>query len=548
MCLYNDEISPGNQLRAVNSRKVQAYYLTFVEFGPQARCQENLWFCIALARTCIVDKIVGGLSALTHQIITHSSVTDLASGCMLTMGESGERFMFFASLKTMLGDESALKFVFDIKGASGTLPCALCSNIVSRQADLQSHDRTGRLRGIEETDSSQFALRTDRDVWNVQDLLASREAMLSKEHFNRLQQSTGMNRNPHGVIAQRSLALVATMMYDWMHVYLVNGLFHYEVGQLLPLMYEAGHSADSLLDWMQRFIWPHNLKGRQKETLQCFQKRIARGEFRASASQSLNAYPLLRLYALGIDPRTAGDELRKALRSFLDLCRVLDLLLENNRGVPVDPSTLEAAITKHCRAFIQAHGIDLVIPKFHYAMHLPLMARSKQLVCCFTHERKHRHIKQIADNIKNPGTWFEDCVFKDAWGRTVLAMQEDSVLMEPHLISPKAAPLELLQHLAAEFGYNRAEHAQAASVAQLESGQTCAAGDVVILRSGHVGEAWLHCRLSDGALFTLMVLHEPMGRNSFRTTADTAQFVPLQNIKRTCLYIRDSADRLTVVP
>ena len=93
--------------------------------------------------------------------------------------------------------------------------------------------------------------------------------------------------------------------------------------------------------------------------------------------------------------------------------------------------------------------------------------------------------------------------------------------MEPHLISPKAAPLQLLQHLRAEFGYNRAEHAQAASVAQLEPGQTCAAGDVVILRSGHVGEAWLHCRLSDGALFTVMVLHEPMGRNSFRTTADT---------------------------
>ena len=40
--LYCDEISPGNQLKVQNTRKIQAYYLSFHEFGAEFRCQEQM--------------------------------------------------------------------------------------------------------------------------------------------------------------------------------------------------------------------------------------------------------------------------------------------------------------------------------------------------------------------------------------------------------------------------------------------------------------------------------------------------------------------------
>ena len=362
MCLYTDEISPGNVLRPLNTRKVHAFYLTFSQLGPQARCQEHLWFTVCLARSSLVNKMVGGLSALTHCLVT--ALADLSHGCMLTMGDSGERSMLFAAMETMLGDESALKFVFDVKGASGTLPCSLCSNIVSRLSDLEAHDATNTLRPIHETDTSKFKLRSNENVWCAHDLLASKEPEISKGDFSRLEQSLGLNYNPHGVIANRSLPLASMLMYDWMHVYLVTGLFHAELGLLLPRLYLAGFSAESIYEWLQGFHWPHNLKGRRSETMQCFQKRISPGEFKASASQSLSAYGLLRLFVLTVFREDMDLPLKAALRCFLKLCAVLDFLLEGNRGQEIDHVQLSSRISQHCQMFLRVYGVDSIIPNF----------------------------------------------------------------------------------------------------------------------------------------------------------------------------------------
>ena len=42
----------------------------------------------------------------------------------------------------MLADEAALKSMFEFKGASGLLPCPLCSNVVLRSSGLHEFDGT----------------------------------------------------------------------------------------------------------------------------------------------------------------------------------------------------------------------------------------------------------------------------------------------------------------------------------------------------------------------------------------------------------------------
>ena len=44
-------------------------------------------------------------------------------------------------------------------------------------------------------------------------------------------------------------------MYDWMHCYLVTGIFQIEMGLLLPLLYAARHSADTLLRFIMLIQW-----------------------------------------------------------------------------------------------------------------------------------------------------------------------------------------------------------------------------------------------------------------------------------------------------
>ncbi|CAE7201964.1 unnamed protein product [Symbiodinium sp. CCMP2592] len=411
-------------------------------------------------RSHLVNQLPGGLSQFTHHLLQALKLEDFEHGLLLDSG--GERVMFFAKLDTMVADEAALKAVFDVKGSSGTLPCPLCSNVVAKTSMLEGCDTTGTLVPVHETALEKFCARTDNTIWQGCRLLQSRCGQVSKKAFEQLEQSLGMNHNPDGVLFHGSLPLASTLMYDWLHCYLVAGLMHVELGLLFPMLYTHGVTAESLKDWM-----------------------------------CLNLYPLLRLFLLSLATGSIPDLLAKAMTSCLNLFLVLDLLLKGNRGEQVPPDDLEAAILKHCRAFLSAYGSEHVVPKFHYSLHLGAFARKKPLISCFTHERKHRQIKQLANEIHNPGDWFEKSVFRDVWGEVILQMQADSFSLQPHLLSPKKATISLQAMLNANFG-DRACGATFSFQAVCRPGQSCEKGDLVLLSSGDVVQVWLHCRLYDG--------------------------------------------------
>ncbi|OLQ06490.1 hypothetical protein AK812_SmicGene10201 [Symbiodinium microadriaticum] len=487
MALYNDEISPGNQLKSSNTRKLQAWYLSFIEFDAEGRCQENLWFTLCLARSSLVSRIQGGLSGLTHLLISSESFLNLQSGCLLNM-PSGDRVMFFSKLHTVVADESALKFLYDFKGSSGNLVCPLCANITSRtHGDLAAHDHSGELQDISCIDTNSFVRRTDSQIFKSQSILASREPVLSKKDFALLESSMGLNYNPYGVLAHRT------------------------------------------------------------EILHLFDKRSKPSDFKASASQCLTLYPLIRIFLLNHPLPVVDDGLRRCIRSFMKLCMVLDLLLAGNRGENMSADDLETAILAHCRCFLQAYGPEQTIPKFHYSLHLPGMAREKPLISCFTHERKHRQANQFADNQKNPGKWFEAALFKDVLGRVLMDLSEHSGFMQAHLKSPKSVTGGLLLwHLVQTFGNQVA--AESATVAQIAPGETCEKGDMVLLKSGAVAEVWLFCRVQTGELLALLNVLEAQGKNLFRFKQDGAQFMPVAEIKRPCLFKSMSADSMLLVP
>ena len=512
ICLYADEITPGNPLKASNTRKVWAFYLSFAELGAEARCQEDMWFCVCLARASVVQKMRGGLSELTN-LLVQSLHRQLATGCLLTI--SGERVMFFATV--------------------------LC-----HAAWMNMTLITGELAAIHETDVLKFRARSDDDLWSAHAALQARRGSIAAAAFEQTEKSLGVNFNPHGVLAARSLPLVSTWMFDWLHIYCVTGLFNLELGLLLPVIYAAGYSYTALRQFMAALRWPQRLTTRRQEALRHFEKKHEPGEyFKGEASACLSAYPMLRIFLLSLDRATWGEELDKAARSFLKLCTVLDLLLAGDRGQDVNAQQLQGKIVARCRAFLVAYGRDRVIPKFHYALHLGLIAETKQLISCFTHERKHRHIKQIANNMHNPQDWFERSVFKDVWGRVLLTLEDASETLQPHLVSPAAAPALLQFQLAAAFGPAAAINAGVSLNAVVAPGQSCQRWDIVLCNNGRVAELWLHTRLNDGRLMSLLSFLESRGGNKFKCTGN--EFVESALIGRACIFSRDG-DLLTVLP
>ena len=61
LCLYSDEVSPGNQLAHHNARKSWAIYWSLLQFGLPVLSDEDGWFCCAAERTDSLALVNGGI-------------------------------------------------------------------------------------------------------------------------------------------------------------------------------------------------------------------------------------------------------------------------------------------------------------------------------------------------------------------------------------------------------------------------------------------------------------------------------------------------------
>ena len=152
--------------------------------------------------------------------------------------------------------------MWSVKGASGTVPCMCCKNVVALSSDLHLHDRSGTLVPISETDFTKFEPATDRSIREAAGLLKERKDNCGRVAFDCLQQSLGLTYCEHGLLFDETCAgwiaggPVTVTCFDWMHTYVVNGVFNSEVGYLMQALVEAGVTNKAVHDGLQRFTWP----------------------------------------------------------------------------------------------------------------------------------------------------------------------------------------------------------------------------------------------------------------------------------------------------
>ena len=479
--------------------------------------REDLWHTCCILRSHNVAKLAGGVSALTAEIVKH--FLPLAQGLLLHDGT-----WLFAKLHCLIGDEAALKSMWNIKGAAGTVPCLFCWNVVQRRSELHLHDRSSNLVPHTCFDTARLKLRSDRDFRDAISLLSAEQATRSKAEFAKLEQSLGINYHPLGMLSFRECPLqpVSSTMFDWLHIYLVNGIFQAETNLLLPLLKQkCGLSHDAICGFLRSFEASKSQKSNYKAAILTFEKSKSKEGWKPSASECLSVYSVLRMLVL--EHQVRDPVMRKASQSFLHLCSILDKLCLINKDGTVQSLELAGLVRKHLVAFSEVYAEEHLVPKFHYSLHLaPLLQRHSMLISCFTHERKHKELKRWSNQLANAGSWFEASVLKEVTHSAINTL----MTFEPRQIIVRAAkPASGFRELPLELQWLQKCDAKVSKAIAIY-GMTVTSGDIVaFMLNGAltIGKVMLHIQCHQAPPFTMVQVGHG-GKNKF-TFSTLAQIV-----------------------
>ena len=410
---YSDEVAPGNQLKHVNKRKVQVIYWSLQQLGNHARGCETCWFTLTAVRSSVVADM-GGMAVLLRQIARFFfEVPDWRRGLLLTC-PTGPR-MLFADLRVLISDEAAIKQSLCNKGASGLIFCIHCQNAVDHKSDVAANSGGRQISSVE-TDISRFRQQTQRSVKEYMDYLAQQQPLLSKARFEKLQTALGFNFKPMGLLAHPAYGpkVIDCIMFDWMHVYLVNGLFNVLTGLFLRDLHVHGWKGPDIQRFADGFTWPARLRGAAPKDV--LHKRGSPGDsLKCSASEALNFLQVLRTYlVLWVLPQ-CNEDMRNACEVWLAMCKVLDALQKIAVGDGCTAVELQALVKGHLDLAKARYGEDSFwVPKCHLALHLPLqLAKHSCLMSCFVHERKHKIVKKISNQVLDTSRAFEKSILDD---------------------------------------------------------------------------------------------------------------------------------------
>lgn len=397
---YSDEIGLAPLGR--DSRKVVAMYWSFLEFGTAALSTEEAWFVATAVRSTQLHKLAGGVSHLAKLVLRlffrSEFDCDLAAGVTLQIGPSC--VFLHARLACLISDEKALKEMLCCKGSSGLKPCARCMNAVSMQhPELARQSRY--CVPISCLDRNSFRSHTDETVRRVLHDLEEASAQvaagaMTKGRFEELERQWGWSHEAGNLFLDPGLKVgaVSVLMFDWMHVYFVTGLFNWEVFLLERSLRPHGFNWDQFDLYTHRWQFPRASRANSD----IFNPELGLQEtlvdhLKCSASEALSVYPVLVSFVQEVVVPLGACE--REARSFLALGEVCDTLQCLKLG-SVSQERLREVIDRHLHLSQLAYGVEFWKPKMHMSLHLPeQLGQHGMLLSCFVHERRHKTIKRF---------------------------------------------------------------------------------------------------------------------------------------------------------
>ena len=508
VALYNDEVLPGNPLKVSNERKIMGFYWSWMEYDRFIH-HECMWYHLCAIRSSHIRKVKGGVSQLFKKLVClfFSAPADLRLGIQMTLppgpeGLSSSLFLF-GCFGTLVADEVALKQCWSFKGSSGTLPCFRCSNVVAHSSRLDLHDSSGSLVPSCVVSFASCRLHTNDSVKANAAQLTAQFPVLNKSQFEKLEQSIGLTFCPDGALWSGSClemvnGIVDRTSFDWMHCYLVSGIWNSEIGLLLDSI--QGEISNTMIhEFLSSLTWPTKTRATGTTGRKAFEKRTAgSGSLAVSASEGLSLYPVLRSF---IHEKLQNPDGCKALQSYLAICEVLDHLQSCRQGA-CDADALHSAVERHLSHRLVAHGPSSFQPKLHYSLHLSEQLRMHRvLIACWCHERKHKELKRYANNLHNanPRVAWERSLLEEVLLLQFLHLQDWSPTAEVALTGGGPASESLVAFLCSHWQL-RANDLESVSVSQdaLVRYDCIGMGDAILCNHDGVSivaELWFHIEI-----------------------------------------------------
>lgn len=226
-------------------------------------------------------------------------------------------------------------------------------------------------------DMSMCIAHTAATLSAVAKRLAAAAAHMGKDDFKELQTRLGWSWEPAGILQNARWSQLASppavVAFDWMHIYFVNGVFNSHCGLLLKAFRQHGVKSDLLCSYMDQWHWPKAVgssTGADMFSTKRVRSHYENASLRATASECLSIWPILAHFCESVGRSHTDPAIVAHSAAFLDMARVFQLILGSARR-PLPPAALQEAIRGHMASFLAVFGREAVVPKFHYALHLP---------------------------------------------------------------------------------------------------------------------------------------------------------------------------------
>ena len=402
--LYSDEVTPGNQLKPMNSRKFQAFYWAMFEFGAAALSDEESWLEPLVLRSAVAKNIAGGVSGLFAQVLQLFLMPegqeghDMSQGMMVHLW-SGEHKLIFAKFLYKLADEAALHAVWGCKGSSGLKPCLKCENVFNKKTvrGIVEADRSGWSVDDCCFDVSRLVPTTKQSILDIHKRLHSAKPHMSTDDFKSLQTNLGWNYVPNGVMLCAAVAHFIDppkqTAFDWMHVFFVNGVFGVHVACFMLALSKFRHNKVTysvLYEYAMQWVWPKRVKETGAEAF-CPSRAASSWKdhrFKCTASEALSLIAVMANFVQNtLMQCTDGRERHGAC--FLLLVEVVELIEVCARSATAFV-LLREALPKYLNMFKLLYGTGPIIEKFHMSLHLLQQVRDEAHRFAITGHRARR--------------------------------------------------------------------------------------------------------------------------------------------------------------
>ena len=555
ICLYFDDVVPGNVHRTDQGRKYMAVYWTILTLPYWILQSQSGWFPLAFVPRKMYKRIRGGISQLCRLLLRlffAPEVLNFTDGIIL-QHPLRQDIVFKAKFGCWLADADAIPDISGCKSTSGLKPCGCCRWIVGRRAPSAIRAGSAWVH-FTCSDVALWGLWASADLLEMHRFLTLQwAAVIAKRlgvgEFKQLEQTLGYKFRPNGILGS-DMALVAdlpeSVNYDWMHTICSSGgVGQYEINGFLRRILAASRGkARKKAMWakLDNFREVISFPKREPKKRFSFKERYVtkpNKHVKMFAGEVLQAVVVLGVFCeLVLKP---DRKLPAEVECFELLVRILYILRAGPLAVR-KVLLLNQLVHQHHDRFVALYPGSAKI-KVHLLLHIPIcIARFGNNLSCFVTERKHRESKQIGCFAFNNWTltMLRRCLIKH------LDRIEDDDWAKPYCLC-NAKPIDWGKIMMLTYGLTlktRPEDFQMeglsmkTTVGQLFQGDLC-----LVARDGGIaaGFAEHFLQAADGGCWCLLSFLCPLGGVSYSTqlTRRTSSLIRAEHIVNCVPYIVD---------